>query len=219
MASCVVHYLAKEFLLVKEHASNLLKLSLDKGFNLYQAWGRIFLGRAQVECGQVEAGLENICRGWADYQGTGQKTTSTLFLAMLAEAYDLAGETSLGLDALDQAFALMVQTKELFYEAELHRLKGELLLQQAGEMRENEPLGEDQTVENCFRRALLIARRQSSKSLELRAALSLCRLLVGQGKRNQAREILAVIHGWFTEGFDTLDLREASVMLEDLPHA
>jgi predicted ATPase len=108
---------------------------------------------------------------------------------------------------LAEALALVDKTGERWWEAELHRLKGELLRRRASPTEE---------VEACFHQALDIARRQQAKSLELRAAMSLSRLWQQQGQRADARELLAPIHGWFTEGFDTADLQEAKALLEEL---
>src|SRR5207249_8041198 len=107
-----------------------------------------------------------------------------------------------------EALEAVNKTEEREYEAELHRLKGELLLRRASSNEE---------VEACFRQALAIARHQQAKSLELRAAMSLARLWQGQGKHAEARQLLAPIYNWFTEGFDTADLREAKGLLEALP--
>jgi predicted ATPase len=107
-------------------------------------------------------------------------------------------------DALEAAH----QNAEGYFEAEIYRLKGELLLQQVA--------GREGDAEVCFRKALNVARRQQAKSLELRAAISLGRLWQQQGKRQEARAMLEPIYGWFTEGFDTLDLQEAKALLEAL---
>lgn len=130
------------------------------------------------------------------------------FLALLAEAYGKAGQPEEGLTVLAEALAIVDNTGERNWEAELHRRKGDLLLIQQGQK-----VGE---AEECFRQALDIARRQQAKSLELRAAMSLSRLWQQQGKRDEARQMLAEIYGWFTEGFDTADLQEAKVLLEEL---
>ena len=113
-----------------------------------------------------------------------------------------------GLYLLAEALAVVDTTGGRDYEAESHRLHGELLLQQ--------PAPDAPAAEACFQRALDVARRQQAKSLELRAATSLARLWQQQGKRAEARELLAPIYGWFTEGFDTADLQEAEVLLEEL---
>jgi len=108
---------------------------------------------------------------------------------------------------LDEALALVHRTGERCYEAELYRLKGELLLARLQDQRE---------AETCFHHALAVARHQQAKSLELRAAMSLSRLWQQQGKRTAAYELLAPVYGWFTEGFDTADLQEAKALLDEL---
>jgi predicted ATPase len=118
------------------------------------------------------------------------------------------GQIKEGLTVLDEALDMVDKTEERYWEAELHRCKGELLL-----MKQEHEVGE---AEECFRKALEIARRQQAKSLELRAAISLSRLWQQQGKHEEAHPLLAKIYGWFTEGFDTADLREAKALLEEL---
>ena len=130
------------------------------------------------------------------------------YLAFLAEAYGKVGQAGEGLTLLGEALAAVHKTGERFYEAELYRLKGELLLVRSAENR-----GE---AEACFQQALLVARHQQAKLLELRAAMSLSRLWQQQGKRTAAHQLLAPVYGWFTEGFDTPDLQEAKALLEAL---
>jgi predicted ATPase len=127
---------------------------------------------------------------------------------MLAEAYGSVGQLEAGLSAVTEALAIVHKTRECWWEAELHRLQGELLLALSVEKHIE--------AETCLHQALAIARRQQAKSLELRAAISLARLWQGQGKHAEARELLAPIYGWFTEGFDTADLQEARVLLDVL---
>ena len=129
-------------------------------------------------------------------------------LSLLAEAYGKAGQVEAGLQTLAEALALVNQTQERFYEAEMYRLQGELLLARSAEHHAE--------AETCFRHALDVAHRQQAKSWELRAATSLSRLWQQQGKRAKARELLAPIYGWFTEGFDTTDLQEVRALLEAL---
>jgi predicted ATPase len=117
------------------------------------------------------------------------------------------GQTQAGLTVLAEALALVEKTGQSVYEADLHRLQGELLLIHAGE---------SGGAEACFQHALTVTRRQQAKSLELRAAMSLTRLWQHQGKRAEGRELLAEVYGWFTEGFDTADLQEAKALLEAL---
>jgi hypothetical protein len=145
-------------------------------------------------------------------------------LALLAEAYGRVGQTEEGLRALAEALVAVAKTGECFYEAELYRLKGELMLKQFGVWspefgvtNPQFPTPNPQTeAEACFQKAVEIARRQQAKSLELRAVMSLSRLWQSQGKKEEARRMLAEIYGWFTEGFDTTDLKKAKALLEEL---
>jgi predicted ATPase len=127
---------------------------------------------------------------------------------MLAEVCDHLGHVEDGLQALAEAHTLVEQHEERWWEAEVHRLRGVLLLKQTGT-----PQAE---AETWLQRALDVARCQEAKALELRAAMSLARLWQQQGRRTEARDLLAPIYGWFTEGFDTADLQEAKALLEEL---
>jgi predicted ATPase len=129
------------------------------------------------------------------------------FLALLAEASAQVGQTAEGLEALAEALSTLAQSGVRWCEAELYRLRGELLLQHA--------VAQPEEAEACFQQALAVARRQQAKSLELRAAMSLSRLWQRQGKRDKARQLLAEIYDWFTEGFDTADLQEAKALLDE----
>jgi predicted ATPase len=120
------------------------------------------------------------------------------------------------LAALDEALTLVEQTEERYYEAELYRQRGELLLRHAAQSHTAQDSQEQHDAEACFQHALAVARRQEAKSLELRAATSLARLWQCQGKHAEARELLASVYGWFTEGFDTADLQEAQALLDAL---
>jgi predicted ATPase len=116
------------------------------------------------------------------------------------------------LTALGEALTVVDRTGERMYEAELYRLKGQLTLQSERQR----PEGRAREAEACFEKAITVARRQSAKSLELRAVMSLSRLWQQQGKRAEAQQMLAEIYGWFTEGFDTKDLQEAKALLGEL---
>ncbi|MBI3303221.1 MAG: hypothetical protein HYZ72_14230, partial [Deltaproteobacteria bacterium] len=185
--------------------------------------GTILQGKAMVEQGQGEPGIAQIRQGLSVYQATGAELIQPYFLALLAEAYGKAGQAEEGLSALAEALAKVDKTKERREEAELYRLKGELSLK-SRQVEDKSKTSQDKSgvqsleseAEECFRKAIEIARRQQAKSLELRAVMSLSRLWQSQGKKAEARRMLTEIYGWFTEGFDTADLQEARALLEAL---
>jgi len=151
--------------------------------------------------------MTQLREGIVAWRTTGAELVQPWNLAQLAEAYRQGGQVADGLHVVTEALTLVEQTAERWWEAELHRLKGELLLAHSQDRRE---------AETCFQDAHAVARHQKAKSLELRAATSLSRLWQQQGKRSEARDLLAPIYGWFTEGFDTADLQEAKVLLDEL---
>jgi predicted ATPase len=141
---------------------------------------------------------------------------------LLSEALSKVEETQESFSQLAQALEFVERTDERFYEAELHRLKGKLLLDYG--LKEQISFNPQSAIHNpqleaeaCFHKSIEIARRQNAKSLELRAVISLARLWQRQGRQTEARERLAEIHGWFTEGFQTADLKEARTLLDELP--
>jgi predicted ATPase len=158
--------------------------------------------------GQGAEGIAQMRQGLTALRATGTALGMPGFLAQLAEAYGQVGQVDEGLHLLAEALALVENTGGRQWEAQLHRLHGELLRRQA--------VPEAQAAEACFQQALTVARRQQARSWELRAAMSLARLWQEQGKRAEARELLAPIYGWFTEGFDTADLQEARALLDEL---
>jgi len=167
----------------------------------------ILRGWAIAVCGQAMEGIAEVRDGLAAVQPTGVRIRQPYYLALLAEALASAGEIEQGLSALAEAAALAEETGERRWEAEICRLIGELTMARRG----------DRTgAEACFRRALDVAGRQSAKALELRATTSLARLWRDQGKQQQALDLLAPVYGWFTEGFETPDLREARALLDAL---
>jgi predicted ATPase len=156
----------------------------------------------------VEEGLARLRAGLDAYRTTGGKIWEPQWLALLAEACVLSGEVEEGLAAVREALAEVEETEARFYEAELNRLQGELCLTS------KEP--DEAQAEASFRKAIAIARERGAKSWELRAATSLARLLARQGRREDAHAILAPVYGWFTEGFDTPDLKDARALLDAL---
>jgi predicted ATPase len=150
----------------------------------------------------------------AAFQATGAAFLLPCNLAMLVEAYAQVGQPEEGLNVLTEALAAVNATGERFYEAELYRLTGELTLQKLNDPGSTFKGGKE--AEECFQKALNVARGQSAKSLELRAATSLARLWQSQGKETEARDLLAPVYDWFTEGFDTADLKDAKALLDML---
>jgi predicted ATPase len=153
-------------------------------------------------------GMAQMWEGLAAWRAPGSELNRPWLLALLAEAYGQAGQAEAGLAVLAEALTLVDKTDERWYEAELYRLKGEILLGRSAEHHAE--------VETCLHQALAIAHRQQAKSWELRVATSLSRLWQRQGKRTEAYDLLAPVYGWFTEGFDTADLQEAKALLEAL---
>jgi predicted ATPase/predicted Ser/Thr protein kinase len=201
------HYFRREFEASKALSEESIKISAEKGFELFNAWAPAFQGYTQIAEGQVEDGIAQIEQGLAAWKAMGVEKHRTHCLAWLAEAYIKSGQTKEGLAAIAEAFEALEKTGERYYEPELHRIKGELLHQQ----------GIDEVeVKVCFRQAMDIARAQSSKPLELRAAISMARLLKKTGNPGEARHFLAEIFGWFAEGLETPDLKEAKALLQEL---
>jgi predicted ATPase len=163
-------------------------------------------GWARVSQGEGQQAIADIRRGIAAYRATGAELESSYWFALLAEAYAIVGAVEEGLAALTEALNLVATTGVLFCHAELFRLKGELLLKR----------DDPSEAEASFRDAIRVASIQHAKLLELRASMSLARLWRDQGKVPQARELLAPIYGWFREGFDTRDLKEAKALVEEL---
>jgi predicted ATPase len=190
---------------VQERVETLLALASEQGFPLWVAHGTVLRGWALAEQGHIEEGIAQIQEGLAVYRATGSELYRPYYLALLAEAYGKVGQTEEGLSILAEALALVDKTGECCYETELYRLKGELTLQ-----------SKVKEAEECFLKAIELARRQQAKSLELRATVSLSRLWQSQGKKAEAHKLLSKVYYWFTEGFDTLDLKEAKALLESL---
>jgi predicted ATPase len=206
--AAILHQLRGEPHAVHIQAEAAIALCTEQQFAYYLAWGMTMQGWAQVAQGQDAEGMAQMRHGLAALRTTGAALRLPYYLALLAEACGRTGQAPEGLTLLAEALAQAHTTGEAWAEAELHRLKGELLLSWSTDHQ-----GE---AEGCLRQALAVSRHQEAKSWELRAATSLSRLWQQQGKRAEAHELLAPIHGWFTEGFDTADLHEAKALLEEL---
>jgi predicted ATPase len=193
---------------VLEMAEEVIALSNEQGFSFWLAEGIFLRGWALRAQGEGEKGIAQILQGLADWRATGARAYGTQFLAILAEAYGIRGQINEGMNLLTEALGTVEDSGERYFEAELYRLRGELLF-----LRDISKAGE---AEQSFRMAIDLARAQSAKSWDLRATMSLARLLRDTGRRAEAHTILAEIFGWFTEGFDTADLKDAKALLDGL---
>src|SRR5271166_4966120 len=170
--------------------------------------GRILQGWADAQRGEATTGIARIRDGLAASEATGSRLLAPLFLALLAEALALAGKIEEGLATLGDALANAAVSGARGWDAEIHRLCGELT--------DRLPYPDPAKNEDSFRTAVAVAREQGTRGYELRAATSLARLWRKQGRRDEARQLLAPVYGWFTEGFDTQDLKEAKALLDEL---
>ena len=192
----------------EEFANELVTLSDEHRFALFSGFGQIFQGWALAQHGHGVAAVRRIREGLSAAEATGWRGHEPGLLGLLAEALALTGAIDDGLTVLAEALATAEASGARGADAELHRLRGDLLRRL--------PSPERTEVEGCFRRALAVAREQGTRGFELRAAVSLARLLSELGRRAEARDLLAPIYGWFTEGFGTPDLREARALLDEL---
>jgi predicted ATPase len=220
-----LHRLRGELQLTQQYAETLGTLATEQGFSFYLAFNTALQGWLMIEQGKAEEGVAHIRQGMAAFEAIRTGTLSSAPLpVLLADAYHKAGRAEEGLAVVAEVLAEVHQYGSR-REAELHRLKGELTLQkfqvsgpkfQVQNSPESGVRDLESEAEACFLKAIEIARRQSAKSLELRAVVSLSRLWQSQGKKDEAWQMLAGIYDWFTEGFDTKDLQEAKALLEEL---
>ena len=190
----------------REAAEATIACADEYGFPYWSSIGNIHLGWALAMRDAGEAGLERMEAGLAAYRRTGATLALPWFLGMFAEAQRAAGRSEVAAPILDEALTMVERTGERFYAAELHRLRGALLAEQ----------GMGREAEAHLMCALSMAREQQAQSWSLRAATSLARLWAARGERRKARGVLAPVYDWFTEGFDTTDLKHARALLEEL---
>jgi predicted ATPase len=185
-----------------------VEVSAEHGFAMWLAYGNIFVGWAAARRGKVAAGIERMHAGIAAAAATGARLFEPLFLGLLAEGLALNGSAAEALAKLDASVAAAIRTGNAAALADLRRLRG-IVLQSLG-------AANDDGAESAIMQAIAEARRQGSRFYELRAATSLARLWRDQGRGTEARDLLVPIYGWFTEGFDTEDLKEAKALLDEL---
>jgi predicted ATPase len=191
-----------------QHAERCLTLSEEHGFRQWRGLSRAIRATCTAVLDPSSA-VDHVIIGWDEYRRAGYQFGITALLALLSEALLLRGQLDAVPEVIEQALAKCEVNTERYFEAELYRLQARVLL--LG----NEPNASIR-AQSLLDNALTIARSQSARSLELRAARDLADLWRDQGKRDEARDLLAPVYGWFTEGFDTLDLKEAEALLDEL---
>ena len=204
-----LHKFLREGAAARNTAEKAVEIATQSGFGLQLAQATVHRGAGLVELGKFEQGVSEVKRGIDAVEATGALPRS-MYLALLGEGYSKWGRVDEGLACIATALARSAKSGEHSYDAELLRLRGEMLLAA------NPPASGE--AEQSFRSAIDLARSQDAKSWELRATTSLARMLAKQGKRDEARAMLADIYNWFTEGFDTADLKDAKTLLDELSH-
>jgi predicted ATPase len=190
---------------LKQRSEELVALATEQGYPHYRGQGAIYLGWSKVANGEVRDGISTR-DGLSAYRDTGATGRISFYMLLLARAHEIEGQLEEALAFLEEPFRIATETGERWVEAELNRQKGQLLLSQ----------GHAEAAEELYRQAISIAQEQEAKFWELRAAISLARLWGEQGRHAEAHELLTPVYGWFTEGFDTADLKEAKAFLENL---
>ncbi len=203
-----IHELRREPELMKARAEARLRLSIEWGYPTGKALSEIYLGWADAIAGDLERGIARIRQYLSEVKASGCEYMYDRCLSFIAIALSRMGRFDEALKAIDESFSFTERTGQHYYEAELHRLKGELLLARNP--------SDGARAERSFRSAIDIAREQQARSWELRAATSLARLARGTKREGEARTILMAAYGWFTEGFDTRDLKDARALLNEL---
>jgi predicted ATPase len=193
---------------VEEQAKATVPLATEQGFPYWLATATIFRGWVLAQLGEPERAITQIERGLAAYRATSAELWLPYFLGLLAEAHGKAGEPTAGLRLLDDGLARVERTGERWCVSELNRLRAELLLSLAD--------SDEEEAEAALHQSIAVAREQSARMWELRAATSLARLWAEQRRRAEGRDLLAPVYDWFTEGFDTADLKEAKALLDEL---
>ena len=209
-----LHQLRREPVLAGERAEAVIAVSTEHGLPYWLAWGTLLRGWAASAQGNIRDGIAQMRLGLDALRAAGGEDLRPYSLALLADSYWRAGDARAARDMLEEAMAIVEQSGEHCYEAELHRLAGICLAGRADE--DGTAAACDDEAADCFHRAIARARRQGARALELRAAADLARLLQRQGKTAEAQQMLSDVYIGFTEGFATRDLREAKTLLDAL---
>jgi len=210
----LLHILRRDCAEANPLLEELITLADEKGAQFWKAYGTLLNGILMTLSGQATDAVSTMVSAIASYRTTQAIVTVPLWLSSLSLAYAQLGQYDDARRCVGEAMTTIQTTKERWWEAEVNRVAGEIALKSL----EHDTAKAENTTkpETYFQRALAVARQQQAKSWELRAAMSMARLWRDQGKRQEARELLAPLYNWFTEGFDTLDLKEAKALLDEL---
>jgi adenylate cyclase len=206
IAGTLLRYFRREVDALEASVEETVSVCEEYGIPYFHAMAKAHRGWVLVQQGEAEEGISLMRSALDALQATGNLMYTPMELTRLAEAHGELGHTEQGLTLVAEAMEVARSTEERYYEPEMHRVRGELMLAE----------GDEDAAEGSFEEAVQVARQQQARSLELRATVSLCRLWHEQGRREEAREMLSGIYGWFTEGFDTPDLQEAKALLQAL---
>jgi predicted ATPase len=204
--ACWMEWIARSPESVRRLSEESIALAIEHDFPLWLAWGNAYRGWSLTALGQTQDGIALIKRGLAAVRATGTVIMTPYWLMLLADAYRMIGKPDDGLNCLTEAAVILETVEERFEEAELHRLRGELLNR----------VGDRVAAEASYQQAIAIARRQAAKVWELRAATSIARLWINEGKHLDARDLLGPVYDWFIEGDEISDLDEAKILLNSL---
>ncbi len=207
-ATCLTLVQCGKYKNVTENLDEMLPLAEEKAAPFWKAYGMTIRGCTFALTANAADAVKSITAGIGAWHSTGSTMWMPFFLSSLATAHAELGQFDDARRSVGEAKTAIETTKETLYESEVHRIGGEIALKSSVLNAAN--------AEAYFDHALAVARQQQAKSWELRAAMSLARLWRDQGKVLQARELLAPVYGWFTEGFDTRDLKEAKALLKEL---
>ncbi|MFQ5479617.1 MAG: hypothetical protein ACE5E4_13490, partial [Candidatus Binatia bacterium] len=204
--AAIVHGHLGDWRALRESADALMTISTEHGFSLYLLMGASVKAMMPVQRVPVEEDIEEMRQLLDAFEAADMKLRRPFSFALMAQWYGGGGQPSEGLALIAEAEEIAEKTGERWSDAEIHRVKGELLLLES----------KDDAAERCFHKAIEVARKQQAKSWELVASTGLARLWQRQGKKDEAHKLLSDIYGWFTEGFDTAPLRDVKELLEEL---
>jgi predicted ATPase len=202
------HLLLGNYATTNAQAAEIVAVAEEKSAPLWKVWGGTIRGCVSALSGEASGAVDRIASGIISLRSIGATAVLPMFLSYLARAYADLRQFDDAWRCIGEATTAVEKTKERWFEAELNRIAGEIALKS--------PPHDVAKAQEYFERALAVARQQQAKSWELRAAMSMARLWRDQGKREVARNLLAPVYGWFTEAFDTRDLKEAKALLDEL---